>query len=173
MPQRLFFSLFSPGLSAKFNCTNHDNALVLGSHCAMTFLTLHIAHMSKSYLKFVETNNAEVRRAFHHTVFALFLHRLVDPTVWCACCGGSGSVSLFVLTGKRKALKLNFANPPVKPASRLPLNPTIPSFQNPHMWVEKADGRAGLGRVLITSGPVYPIFSRSLRHSHNIKTADK
>ncbi|CAK6970657.1 dual specificity mitogen-activated protein kinase kinase 4b isoform X2 [Scomber scombrus] len=36
-------------------------------------------------------------------------------------------------TGKRRALKLNFANPPVKPASRLPLNPTPPSFQNPHI----------------------------------------
>uniref|UniRef100_A0A4W6G3A0 mitogen-activated protein kinase kinase n=1 Tax=Lates calcarifer TaxID=8187 RepID=A0A4W6G3A0_LATCA len=35
--------------------------------------------------------------------------------------------------GKRKALKLNFANPPVKPTSRLPLNPTAPSFQNPHI----------------------------------------
>ncbi|XP_056152787.1 dual specificity mitogen-activated protein kinase kinase 4b isoform X4 [Lampris incognitus] len=34
---------------------------------------------------------------------------------------------------KRKALKLNFANPPVKPASRLPLNPPAPSFQNPHI----------------------------------------
>ncbi|KAL7372226.1 hypothetical protein ABVT39_012368 [Epinephelus coioides] len=36
-------------------------------------------------------------------------------------------------TGKRKALKLNFASPPVKPASRLPLHPTAPSFQNPHI----------------------------------------
>uniref|UniRef100_A0A3Q3MQ72 mitogen-activated protein kinase kinase n=2 Tax=Mastacembelus armatus TaxID=205130 RepID=A0A3Q3MQ72_9TELE len=36
-------------------------------------------------------------------------------------------------TGKRKALKLNFANPPVKPTSRLPLHPTAPSFQNPHI----------------------------------------
>ncbi|XP_077481774.1 dual specificity mitogen-activated protein kinase kinase 4b isoform X2 [Stigmatopora argus] len=36
-------------------------------------------------------------------------------------------------TGKRKALKLNFASTPVKPASRLPLNPTPPSFQNPHI----------------------------------------
>ncbi|XP_077406651.1 dual specificity mitogen-activated protein kinase kinase 4b isoform X2 [Vanacampus margaritifer] len=36
-------------------------------------------------------------------------------------------------TGKRKALKLNFASPPVKPASRLPLNPTPPSFQNTHI----------------------------------------
>uniref|UniRef100_A0AAQ5XBU8 mitogen-activated protein kinase kinase n=1 Tax=Amphiprion ocellaris TaxID=80972 RepID=A0AAQ5XBU8_AMPOC len=45
----------------------------------------------------------------------------------------SGSVPLFVPPGKRKALKLNFANPPVKPASRLPLNPAPPSFQNPHI----------------------------------------
>uniref|UniRef100_A0A3B3INY4 mitogen-activated protein kinase kinase n=1 Tax=Oryzias latipes TaxID=8090 RepID=A0A3B3INY4_ORYLA len=36
-------------------------------------------------------------------------------------------------TGKRKALKLNFASPPVKPTSRLPLQPTAPSFQNPHI----------------------------------------
>ncbi|XP_029695477.1 dual specificity mitogen-activated protein kinase kinase 4-like isoform X1 [Takifugu rubripes] len=36
-------------------------------------------------------------------------------------------------TGKRKALKLNFANPPVKPTSRLPPIPTPPSFQNPHI----------------------------------------
>ncbi|KAF3704762.1 Dual specificity mitogen-activated protein kinase kinase 4 [Channa argus] len=37
------------------------------------------------------------------------------------------------MQGKRKALKLNFANPPVKPTSRLPLNPVAPSFQNPHI----------------------------------------
>ncbi|XP_036073053.1 dual specificity mitogen-activated protein kinase kinase 4b isoform X4 [Oryzias melastigma] len=37
------------------------------------------------------------------------------------------------MQGKRKALKLNFANPPVKPTSRLPLHPTPPSFQNPHI----------------------------------------
>ncbi|KAG7271617.1 hypothetical protein CRUP_009275 [Coryphaenoides rupestris] len=37
-------------------------------------------------------------------------------------------------TGKRKALKLNFANPPGKPAARLPLHPPpAPSFQNPHI----------------------------------------
>lgn len=41
-------------------------------------------------------------------------------------------------SGKRKALKLNFANPPVKPTSRLPLHPMAPSFQNPHMWVKSA-----------------------------------
>ncbi|TWW81697.1 Dual specificity mitogen-activated protein kinase kinase 4 [Takifugu flavidus] len=40
---------------------------------------------------------------------------------------------LFLPPGKRKALKLNFANPPVKPTSRLPPIPTPPSFQNPHI----------------------------------------
>ncbi|KAF7205146.1 transcript variant X1 [Nothobranchius furzeri] len=34
---------------------------------------------------------------------------------------------------KRKALKLNFANPSVKSTSRLMLNPIVPSFQNPHI----------------------------------------
>uniref|UniRef100_A0A3B4FML6 mitogen-activated protein kinase kinase n=1 Tax=Pundamilia nyererei TaxID=303518 RepID=A0A3B4FML6_9CICH len=44
-----------------------------------------------------------------------------------------GRRELAPVHSKRKALKLNFANPPVKPASRLPLNPTVPSFQNPHI----------------------------------------
>uniref|UniRef100_A0A8D2ZLZ6 mitogen-activated protein kinase kinase n=1 Tax=Scophthalmus maximus TaxID=52904 RepID=A0A8D2ZLZ6_SCOMX len=58
---------------------------------------------------------------------------LLPPHVACMS-WGSGSVSLSALPGKRKALKLNFANPPVKPASRLPLPPTpAPSFQNPHI----------------------------------------
>uniref|UniRef100_A0A8C9XX24 mitogen-activated protein kinase kinase n=1 Tax=Sander lucioperca TaxID=283035 RepID=A0A8C9XX24_SANLU len=48
-------------------------------------------------------------------------------------CAVHGWLSLFFLPGKRKALKLNFANPPVKPASRLPLHPPPPSFQNPHI----------------------------------------
>lgn len=46
---------------------------------------------------------------------------------------GSG---YFSCTGKRKALKLNFANPPVKPATRFTLNTAGPPFQNPHMWVK-------------------------------------
>ncbi|XP_010771692.1 dual specificity mitogen-activated protein kinase kinase 4-like [Notothenia coriiceps] len=45
----------------------------------------------------------------------------------------SGSLSSLLPPGKRKALKLNFANPPVKAASRLPLHPTAPPFQNPHI----------------------------------------
>lgn len=35
--------------------------------------------------------------------------------------------------GKRKALKLNFANPPIKPTARFTLNTAGPPFQNPHM----------------------------------------
>uniref|UniRef100_A0A8C2FF94 Uncharacterized protein n=1 Tax=Cyprinus carpio TaxID=7962 RepID=A0A8C2FF94_CYPCA len=33
----------------------------------------------------------------------------------------------FSLTGKRKALKLNFANPPVKPTARLPITTNYPA----------------------------------------------
>ncbi|CAB1419488.1 unnamed protein product, partial [Pleuronectes platessa] len=36
-------------------------------------------------------------------------------------------------TGKRKALKLNFANPPIKPTTRFTLNTAGPPFQNPHI----------------------------------------
>lgn len=75
----------------------------------------------KAHLKFVKS------------LCIFCLHRLVEPSVACMSSGGSGSVYLFVSSGKRKALKLNFANPTVKPTSRLPLNPTPPSFQNPHM----------------------------------------
>ncbi|KAK7879588.1 hypothetical protein WMY93_033701 [Mugilogobius chulae] len=35
--------------------------------------------------------------------------------------------------GKRKALKLNFANPSIKPQTRFTLNTAGPPFQNPHM----------------------------------------
>uniref|UniRef100_A0A8C7WY52 Uncharacterized protein n=1 Tax=Oryzias sinensis TaxID=183150 RepID=A0A8C7WY52_9TELE len=35
--------------------------------------------------------------------------------------------------GKRKALKLNFANPSIKPMTRFSLNTAAPQFQNPHM----------------------------------------
>lgn len=41
----------------------------------------------------------------------------------------------FSRSGKRKALKLNFANPPIKPTTRFTLNTAGPPFQNPHMWV--------------------------------------
>uniref|UniRef100_A0A3Q3X6V7 mitogen-activated protein kinase kinase n=1 Tax=Mola mola TaxID=94237 RepID=A0A3Q3X6V7_MOLML len=36
-------------------------------------------------------------------------------------------------SGKRKALKLNFANPPIKPTTRFTLNTAGPPFQNPHI----------------------------------------
>ncbi|KAI1884253.1 hypothetical protein AGOR_G00224540 [Albula goreensis] len=35
--------------------------------------------------------------------------------------------------GKRKALKLNFANPPIKPTARFTLHTAGPPFQNPHI----------------------------------------
>ncbi|XP_041941085.1 dual specificity mitogen-activated protein kinase kinase 4a isoform X7 [Alosa pseudoharengus] len=37
------------------------------------------------------------------------------------------------MQGKRKALKLNFANPPIKPSTRFTLNTAPPPFQNPHI----------------------------------------
>ena len=54
------------------------------------------------------------------------------------CCLGLKSDPMTVLfhwSGKRKALKLNFANPPIKPTTRFTLNTAGPPFQNPHMWV--------------------------------------
>lgn len=67
-----------------------------------------------------------------HVYVDLFLDLFVD-----CFCSSLLSLSLFSFfyQGKRKALKLIFANPPVKPTSRLSINPTPPSFQNPHMWV--------------------------------------
>ncbi|XP_039595090.1 dual specificity mitogen-activated protein kinase kinase 4 isoform X1 [Polypterus senegalus] len=41
---------------------------------------------------------------------------------------------------KRKALKLNFANPPIKPVTSFTLNAGV-SFQNPHMHFFPLDGR--------------------------------
>uniref|UniRef100_A0A669CF30 mitogen-activated protein kinase kinase n=1 Tax=Oreochromis niloticus TaxID=8128 RepID=A0A669CF30_ORENI len=41
--------------------------------------------------------------------------------------------SRFSRSGKRKALKLNFANPPIKPMTRFTLNTAGPPFQNPHI----------------------------------------
>lgn len=48
--------------------------------------------------------------------------------------------SCFSRSGKRKALKLNFANPPIKPMTRFTLNTAGPPFQNPHMWVSFPPG---------------------------------
>lgn len=130
-----FSSPFSTDLLVRFNCTKHNYLLVLGPLNILWHKFVKVAYCihAKAYLKRVETEVAEVRRT---------VCPLLAPAGWthCVVCmlWESGSVSLFVLPGKRKALKLNFANPPVKPASRLPLNPTPPSFQNPHMWV--ADG---------------------------------
>uniref|UniRef100_A0A8C2WXV2 mitogen-activated protein kinase kinase n=1 Tax=Cyclopterus lumpus TaxID=8103 RepID=A0A8C2WXV2_CYCLU len=42
-------------------------------------------------------------------------------------------ITSLVSSGKRKALKLNFANPPIKPTTRFTLNTAGPPFQNPHI----------------------------------------
>ncbi|XP_063124697.1 dual specificity mitogen-activated protein kinase kinase 4 isoform X2 [Rattus norvegicus] len=45
----------------------------------------------------------------------------------------SGHPAVSSMQGKRKALKLNFANPPVKSTARFTLNPNTTGVQNPHM----------------------------------------
>uniref|UniRef100_A0A673Z1R6 mitogen-activated protein kinase kinase n=1 Tax=Salmo trutta TaxID=8032 RepID=A0A673Z1R6_SALTR len=52
----------------------------------------------------------------------------------CLVCNLTNSASS--LSGKRKALKLNFANPPIKPTTRFTLNTAGPPFQNPHILVQ-------------------------------------
>uniref|UniRef100_A0A8B9N3Q0 Uncharacterized protein n=1 Tax=Accipiter nisus TaxID=211598 RepID=A0A8B9N3Q0_9AVES len=44
-----------------------------------------------------------------------------------------GLLYVHCLPGKRKALKLNFANPPFKSTARFTLNTSGVPFQNPHM----------------------------------------
>ncbi|XP_074411440.1 dual specificity mitogen-activated protein kinase kinase 4 isoform X2 [Zonotrichia albicollis] len=47
--------------------------------------------------------------------------------------GAAGSSSSSSMQGKRKALKLNFANPPFKSTARFTLNTSGVPFQNPHI----------------------------------------
>nr|XP_021394387.2 dual specificity mitogen-activated protein kinase kinase 4 isoform X1 [Lonchura striata domestica] len=54
--------------------------------------------------------------------------------------GAAGSSSSSSMQGKRKALKLNFANPPFKSTARFTLNTSGVPFQNPHI-----DTQATLG----------------------------
>uniref|UniRef100_M0QWR0 Mitogen-activated protein kinase kinase 4 n=1 Tax=Mus musculus TaxID=10090 RepID=M0QWR0_MOUSE len=54
----------------------------------------------------------------------------------------SGHPAVSSMQGKRKALKLNFANPPVKSTARFTLNPNTTGVQNPHiefgqLWMKK------------------------------------
>uniref|UniRef100_A0A8C6SI98 mitogen-activated protein kinase kinase n=2 Tax=Neogobius melanostomus TaxID=47308 RepID=A0A8C6SI98_9GOBI len=49
------------------------------------------------------------------------------PSVTAACVLHAGDWMFVGFPGKRKALKLNFANPPVKPTSRLPCTPQCPT----------------------------------------------
>uniref|UniRef100_A0A4W5QP51 mitogen-activated protein kinase kinase n=2 Tax=Hucho hucho TaxID=62062 RepID=A0A4W5QP51_9TELE len=67
---------------------------------------------------------------------------------------------------KRKALKLNFANPPVKPATRLPLNPspsTAPSFQNPHIERMRTHSIESSGKLKISTENACDFTAEDLR----------
>ncbi|XP_031718273.1 dual specificity mitogen-activated protein kinase kinase 4a isoform X2 [Anarrhichthys ocellatus] len=53
-------------------------------------------------------------------------------------------------TGKRKALKLNFANPPIKPTTRFTLNTAGPPFQNPHIERMRTHSIESSGKLKIS-----------------------
>lgn len=70
---------------------------------------------------------------FAYLTFLLFL--LDDCFSFCsALCVCYVCKTFSCRSGKRKALKLNFANPSIKPSTRFSLNTAGPPFQNPHMW---------------------------------------
>ncbi|XP_042561470.1 dual specificity mitogen-activated protein kinase kinase 4-like isoform X3 [Clupea harengus] len=52
---------------------------------------------------------------------------------------------------KRKALKLNFANPPIKPSARFTLNTAAPPFQNPHIERLRTHSIESSGKLKISA----------------------
>ncbi|KAM9472298.1 dual specificity mitogen-activated protein kinase kinase 4a isoform 5-T5 [Salvelinus alpinus] len=56
------------------------------------------------------------------------------------------------MQGKRKALKLNFANPPIKPTTRFTLNTAGPPFQNPHIERLRTHSIESSGRLKTAGG---------------------
>uniref|UniRef100_A0A673YTC4 mitogen-activated protein kinase kinase n=1 Tax=Salmo trutta TaxID=8032 RepID=A0A673YTC4_SALTR len=72
----------------------------------------------------------------------------------------------FPLLQSNGALKLNFANPPVKPATRLPLNPspsTAPSFQNPHIERMRTHSIESSGKLKISTENACDFTAEDLR----------
>lgn len=66
-------------------------------------------------------------------------------------------------TGKRKALKLNFANPPIKPATRFALNSTGPPFQNPHIERLRTHSIESSGKLKISSEQNWDFTAEDLK----------
>ena len=80
----------------------------------------------------------------------------------------------FSCSGKRKALKLNFANPPIKPTTRFTLNTAGPPFQNPHMWVTQGYNTYMLGLFLSMYQLSSPCASvRERLRTHSIESSGK
>ncbi|GAB1296235.1 Dual specificity mitogen-activated protein kinase kinase 4 [Apodemus speciosus] len=86
------------------------------------------------------------------------------------------------MQGKRKALKLNFANPPVKSTARFTLNPNTTGVQNPHMvlgnyrfvWVSEKMP-ANIDAVLVNGklGQICPKLNKQKRrHVQICQVAD-
>uniref|UniRef100_A0A673I0E8 mitogen-activated protein kinase kinase n=1 Tax=Sinocyclocheilus rhinocerous TaxID=307959 RepID=A0A673I0E8_9TELE len=70
-----------------------------------------------------------------HTQHLTTMSNMQDSSTCWRCQNETGfQINLSGVTqSKRKALKLNFANPPVKPTARLPITTAKPPFQNPHI----------------------------------------
>ncbi|XP_029456089.1 dual specificity mitogen-activated protein kinase kinase 4 isoform X2 [Rhinatrema bivittatum] len=92
--------------------------------------------------------------------------------------------ALSSMQGKRKALKLNFANPPFKSTARFTLNTTAVPFQNPHMMQEqdtirnleapyqKQDARMTAGKMYSTNEQATKNRLERLR-THSIESSGK
>ncbi|XP_034057867.1 dual specificity mitogen-activated protein kinase kinase 4a isoform X2 [Gymnodraco acuticeps] len=66
-------------------------------------------------------------------------------------------------TGKRKALKLNFANPPIKPTTRFTLNTAGPPFQNPHIERLRTHSIESSGKLKISAEQHWDFTAEDLK----------
>uniref|UniRef100_A0AAQ4NWZ4 mitogen-activated protein kinase kinase n=2 Tax=Gasterosteus aculeatus aculeatus TaxID=481459 RepID=A0AAQ4NWZ4_GASAC len=66
-------------------------------------------------------------------------------------------------TGKRKALKLNFANPPIKPTARFTLNTAGPPFQNPHIERLRTHSIESSGKLKISAEQHWDFTAEDLK----------
>uniref|UniRef100_A0A8D3AQR3 mitogen-activated protein kinase kinase n=1 Tax=Scophthalmus maximus TaxID=52904 RepID=A0A8D3AQR3_SCOMX len=65
--------------------------------------------------------------------------------------------------GKRKALKLNFANPPIKPTTRFTLNTAGPPFQNPHIERLRTHSIESSGKLKISAEQHWDFTAEDLK----------
>ncbi|XP_077590894.1 dual specificity mitogen-activated protein kinase kinase 4a isoform X2 [Stigmatopora nigra] len=66
-------------------------------------------------------------------------------------------------TGKRKALKLNFANPPIKPTTRITLNTGVQPFQNPHIERLRTHSIESSGKLKLSPEQLWDFTAEDLK----------